>query len=163
MNKLYARTKKIMDLGKIAQLLLNKVIEWLSILIQKESDAIPGAHLLTPPYDNNRYWCPIGKYEYAGVIWRIYAPAPDPGEPFNPSKIPPSSIEVEEKPRCPECETEIEKSSFWRLLYIWKCVNCNFKKINRDNFAKERERVEKIVRRKWEEQLEKQKHDDFGV
>jgi len=35
---------------------------------------------------------------------------------------------VETPPRCPKCETELEETrSFWGG-YIWKCVNCGFKK-----------------------------------
>jgi ribosomal protein L37AE/L43A len=122
----------------------------------QELDAGPGIFVISTPAFG---WITIGKLNYAGVVWRVRAPAPDPWEPFNPSKISPSSIEVETPPRCPKCETEIEQShSFWGG-YIWRCVSCGFQKRNRDSYYKESERAEKIARREWE----KQKHDSSGV
>jgi len=105
-------------------------------------------------------WVTIGKLNYAGVVWRVRAPAlPVPWESFNSSRISPSSIEIEIPPRCPKCETELEEShSFWRR-YIWKCVRCGFQKRNRDSYYREEDRVEKIARREWE----KQKHEGSGV
>jgi ribosomal protein L37AE/L43A len=124
----------------------------------QELDVGPGAYYITsdPPFG----WVTIGKLNYAGVVWRVREPAsPVPWEPFNSSRISPSSIEVEIPPRCPKCETELEEShSFWGG-YIWKCVMCGFQKRNRDSYYREKDRVEKIARREWE----KQKHECSDV
>jgi ribosomal protein L37AE/L43A len=97
----------------------------------------------------------IGKLNYAGLVWVIRAPAPALWKSFTPSEISPSSIEVETPPRCPKCGTEIEEShSFWGG-YIWRCVRCDFKKRNRNNYYREEERAEKVARREWEEQKHK--------
>jgi len=122
----------------------------------QELNAGPGIFAISTPAFG---WITIGKLNYAGVVWRIRAPAPTPWESFNPLRISPSSIEVETPPRCPKCETELEQShSFWGG-YIWRCVGCVFLKRNRDSYYKESERAEKIARREWE----KQKHDSSGV
>lgn len=120
-------------------------------------DADPGVFVISTPVFG---WITIGKLNYAGVVWRIRTPAPDPWKSFNPSRISPSSIEVETPPRCPKCETELEQShSFWGG-YIWRCIRCDFQqKRNRDSYYKEGERAEKIAGREWE----KQKHDSSGV
>lgn len=97
-------------------------------------------------------WIPIGKINYAGVVWHVRVPASSPWESFNPSRVPPSSIEIEIPPRCLKCETELEQShSFWGG-YIWRCVGCGFQKRKRDSYYQEGERAEKIARREWEKQ-----------
>jgi len=97
-------------------------------------------------------WTTVGKLNYAGVLWRIHAPAPSPLESFDPSSISQSSIEVETPPRCPKCETELEQShNFWGG-YIWRCVSCGFQRRNKDSYYQEAERAEKIARREWEKQ-----------
>jgi len=97
-------------------------------------------------------WITIGKLNYAGVVWRVRAPAPRPWETFDPSSISQSGVEVETPPRCPKCETELEQShSFWGG-YIWRCVRCGFQKRSRDSYYREAERAEKIARREWEKQ-----------
>lgn len=94
-------------------------------------------------------WITIGKLNYAGVVWRVRAPAPEPWKSFDPSSISQSSIEVETPPRCPKCETELEQShSFWGG-YAWRC---DFQKKNRDSYYREAERAEKVARREWEKQ-----------
>lgn len=100
----------------------------------------------TPPFG----WITVGKLNYAGVVWRVRAPAAAPWESFDHLSISPSDIEVETPPRCPTCETEIEQShSFWGG-YIWRCAGCNFQKRKRDSYYREQGRVEKIARRQWE-------------
>jgi len=119
-------------------------------------DAGPGVFVISTPAFG---WITIGKLNYAGVVWRVRAPAPSPWESFNLSMISPSNIEMETPPRCPKCETELEQShSFWGG-YIWRCVGCGFQKRSRDSYYKEGERAEKIARREWE----KQKQDSSGV
>jgi len=104
-------------------------------------------------------WIPIGKRNYAGVVWRVRAPATSPWKHFGHVDISPSSIEVETPPRCPKCETELEQlHSFWGG-YIWKCVGCGFQKRNQDSYYKVAKRAEKIARREWE----KQEHECSGV
>ena len=101
-------------------------------------------------------WVPIIGINYAGVGWRIRAPATAPWES---SMNYPSSIDVETPPRCPKCETEIEQSrGFWGG-YIWKCVRCDFQKRNRDSYYKEKKRVKKIAKRELESQID----NDSGV
>jgi ribosomal protein L37AE/L43A len=110
-------------------------------------DASPGIFIISTPLFG---WVNIGILNYAGVLWRVCAPAPAPWESSDPLKISPSRIEVDTPPRCPNCETEIEEShSFWGG-YIWRCVNCGFKRRNRDSYYRERDRAEKIARREWE-------------
>jgi ribosomal protein L37AE/L43A len=122
----------------------------------QELDAGPGVFVVSIPTSE---WVIIGKLNYAGVVWRVRAPALATRESFNSSRISPSSIEVETPPRCPKCGTELEESrSFWGG-YIWKCVGCGFQKRNRDSYYREKDRVEKIARREWE----KQKHESSGV
>lgn len=104
-------------------------------------------------------WIPIGKRNYAGVVWRVRAPATSPWKHFGHVDISPSNIEVETPPRCPKCETELEQlHSFWGG-YIWKCVGCGFQKRNRDSYYKVAKRAEKIARREWE----KQEYESSGV
>lgn len=99
-------------------------------------------------------WVTVGKLRYAGVVWKINAPAPAPWESLHTSIISPSRIEVETPPRCPVCETELEQShSFWGG-YVWKCVGagCCFKKRNWDSYYREAERVKKNASRELEKQ-----------
>lgn len=92
--------------------------------------------------------------DYAGVKWRIIAPAPRPGEIFNPVMVPPSMIEVRTPPRCPKCGTELEESRRFWGSYIWKCVSCGEEIKNRDSYDRVVERVKKIVRCNWEKMIE---------
>jgi ribosomal protein L37AE/L43A len=95
-------------------------------------------------------WIVIGTMEYAGVIWRIKAPAPAPWKYIGEDEINPYSIEAETPPRCPKCETELEQiHRFWGG-YLWSCVSCGFKKKNKNSFYREDDRVTKIARREWE-------------
>jgi len=104
-------------------------------------------------------WIPIGKLNYAGVVWRVRAPATSSWKHFGHLDISPSSIEVETPPRCPKCETKLEQShSFWGG-YVWRCAECDFQKRNRDSYYRVAERAEKIASRKWE----KQEHEIPGV
>lgn len=92
-------------------------------------------------------WRDIGKINYAGVVWKIREPAPDPFGSLIPYRRgSPLKIDVETPPRCPNCETELEElESFWGG-YIWKCVRCGFRKRSRDSFYREAERVEKLAK-----------------
>ena len=102
-------------------------------------------------------WINIGNLDYAGVVWRIRAPAPR--DSFKNVEISMTSIEVEIPPRCPKCETELEQlHSFWGG-YIWRCVGCGFQKRKQDSYYQEQERAEKIARRYWE----KQEHESSSV
>lgn len=99
-------------------------------------------------------WIAIGEQEYAGVIWEVRVPKPDPYFSAYFSKgvprISPSEIDIATPPRCPNCGTELEQSRSFFIGYVWKCVRCGFKKRNRDSFFGEAERVERIARREWE-------------
>lgn len=103
--------------------------------------------IITTPYYG---WTKVAKLNYVGVIWRLHAPAPNPYDPFEQNKILPNDIEVDGVPRCPHCETELEENeSFWGG-YIWSCINCNFKKRNRNSHYEEEKKALKIARRQWE-------------
>ncbi|GEM_PF-1928145 len=103
-------------------------------------------------------WTSVGEFNYSGVVWVVRVPAPAPWD-FGPSKISPSSIDVETPPRCPKCKTELEQShSFWGG-YVWKCVGCELQKRNRDSYYREAERAKKIARREWEKRQEHESSD----
>jgi len=122
----------------------------------RKLDANSGIFVIPNPFWK---WIPIGELNYAGVVWIFCAPAPDPWEDLNPSRIYSSSIVVKIPPRCPRCGTEIEEShSFWGG-YIWRCVKCGFRKRNRGSYYKESDRAEKIAKREWE----KRKYDSSGI
>jgi len=96
-------------------------------------------------------WISLGELPYRGVVWRIRVDAPGSSGASDPNEIDLSTIEAEVPPKCPECQTEIEESrSFWGG-YLWRCVNCRFKKRNRDSYFRTQARVEKIARRRFEE------------
>lgn len=69
-----------------------------------------------------------------GVLWKIiisnlvYGSDPD--------------LSVEVPPLCPKCKAKIEEErSALRLIYVWRCQNCNFKKISLDSYNYLREQV----------------------
>ena len=95
----------------------------------------------------------IWNINYGGVKWRAKAPLPSPHSLQRGPDLTPSRIRIRTRPRCPECETELEESrSFW-WGYIWKCVGCGWRKRSKDNFSRVEERVEKIAQRKMEKKL----------
>lgn len=107
-----------------------------------------GSCVITIPYYG---WVTVGKLNYNGVIWRFHVPAPGPLDSFRGKEILPNELEVDGRPRCPNCETELEENkSFWGG-YIWSCVSCNFKKRNKNSYYNEEERALRIVRRQWEQ------------
>lgn len=89
----------------------------------QELDAVPGIFVGSrPPFG----WVTIGKFDYAGVVWRVRAAPARRHESLEPSRISSLSIEVETLPRCPNCKTELEESrSFWGG-YVWRCVRLGF-------------------------------------
>ena len=97
-------------------------------------------------------WRQLDDIPYAGVIWKIRAPKNQPFDIFEHEDI--KGIEAETRPRCPVCGTELDESKNIWGKYVWSCVNNDFKKINKENFSTERERVARIARRVWEQKFE---------
>jgi hypothetical protein len=113
----------------------------------REENSVPRSYVITT---STWGWIDIGSYNYADVVWKIRIPAPSPLKNFRLSEISPYDITVDVPPRCPNCGTEIEQSRRFWGGYIWKCPRGDFKKINRDSYSRESERVEKLVRSDWE-------------
>lgn len=91
---------------------------------------------------------------YVDVIWQIQTHGQSPILGFDLRKVNPSTIEANTPPRCPKCKTELEEeSSFWGG-YVWRCVQCGYKKRNRKNFYTESDRATRIAKREWEKHLE---------
>ncbi|MCC7551635.1 MAG: hypothetical protein KO316_09165 [Methanobacterium sp.] len=89
-------------------------------------------------------WIDIGKLLYHDVIWKVRTINPGPfSNPFDTSK---PSIYLENPPRCPNCETQLEivDNYYW---YVWNCVRCDFKKRTWDTFKKTEERAKLIAKR----------------
>ena len=95
-------------------------------------------------------WETIYKVEHAGVVWNVRVPVQ--ASTFKRREVPTlNALDIEIPPRCPDCGTELEETkSFWGW-YVWKCVNCGFRKRNRDNCFKEERRVIKLARKRFEE------------
>ena len=68
------------------------------------------------------------------------------------------NIEVEIPPRCPQCKTELEETKKFWGGYKWGCVNCGFTKKNSESWYIERDRVEKIAKRKFEMERSKNRN-----
>lgn len=85
----------------------------------------------------------IATIDHSDVKWEI-------GIPF-PGCSNKSQLRIKFPPRCPECKTELGQEKSKVGGYIWKCVRCNFKKRNKKSYWNERDGVEKIARRLWEE------------
>lgn len=99
-------------------------------------------------------WTQIGKINYKDVIWNVVIPSPSPWNNILNSHINSSILDILIPPLCPKCETEIEENkSFWGG-YIWTCVQCNFKKRNKDNIYKESERAKRIAKKKIKDEFE---------
>jgi hypothetical protein len=134
------------------------ILVWFIIIIIRkrnrqlqETDNGPSAYVIPTARWG---WMTIEEIDYSGVVWRIDAPVPSPGSTFGPMTVSPKNIIVDTPPRCPKCKTELEESSSFWGGYIWKCVRCDFRKRNRNNYHFEAERVEKIARRDWEKRGE---------
>jgi tRNA(Ile2) C34 agmatinyltransferase TiaS len=44
-------------------------------------------------------------------------------------------VRVRTPPKCPDCRTELEESQGFFGRYCWKCVKCDFKKKNKNDFV----------------------------
>lgn len=95
----------------------------------------------------------ICEFPYEHVIWIIQSPKSPPwgSSSYNLSL---EDIEVSIPPRCPECKTELEqKAHFWGS-FGWTCVDCGFKCQSKQEWYRVAERVKKIVKRKFEQEME---------
>lgn len=102
----------------------------------------------------------LSEYEHKDVFWPVRVPANPLSRNLSGQSITnPSDVTIGIPPRCPKCKTELdERKTFWRG-YKWICPDCGFSKHNKNDFHSERDRVEKIVRRDYREEL-KQKDED---
>lgn len=93
-------------------------------------------------------WKSIDTIEYADVSWNVRVPVQ--ASTFKSREVlTQDDLDIEIPPRCPKCSTELEQTkSFWGW-YVWKCVNCGFRKYNRDDFFKEERRVIKLARKRF--------------
>jgi len=94
-------------------------------------------------FNDYKNYITVATIDYSDVKWEI-------GMPYQRCSNK-SQLHAKLPPRCPECQTELDQEKSKVGGYVWKCVRCNFKKRNKKSYWDERERVEKIARRLWEE------------
>jgi len=93
----------------------------------------------------------IDAVAFQGVSWDIFAPARHPHEqPADYARRLPAAGEARYPPKCPKCGVQLEETKGLLFGHNWRCVACGFGKRNRDSFAVEAERAEKIWRAKAE-------------
>lgn len=93
----------------------------------------------------------IDEFEYNDVYWVVRGPQQNTYETKQDyeNRIV-NSIEVKVPPKCPICGVELEQSKSWIFGYIWRCIDCGFKKRNKDSYYTEAKRAEKIYKRDLE-------------
>ncbi len=102
-----------------------------------------GYGVLTSKFNDYENYITIATIDHSDVKWEIGIPYPGCSNK--------SQLHTKLPPRCPECQTELDQEKSKVGGYVWKCVRCNFKKRNKKSYWDEREGVEKIARRLWEE------------
>lgn len=113
----------------------------------REENAGPGFAVIRMPLYG---WREIGEYTFKDVVWPIRRPVESR---FFEESLTPEDIDIGVPPRCTRCRTELEqRKKFWGK-YVWSCVGCGFTKKNHDSYYTESQRVEKLVRRDFREQL----------
>ena len=98
---------------------------------------------LISSFNDYKNYITITTIDHSDVKWEIGMPYPGCSNK--------SQLHAKLPPRCPECQTELDQEKSKVGGYVWKCVRCNFKKRNKKSYWDEREGVEKIARRLWEE------------
>ncbi|BDG82330.1 hypothetical protein BSF_40590 [Bacillus subtilis] len=83
----------------------------------------------------------IGPLSYKEVIWRIK------GDRDHKGFVIQRSLYADTPAMCPKCRTELEEYKKILGSYKWKCIDCGFEKINKNNFYFEAGRAGKIARR----------------
>ena len=137
----------------IAMLVFLVIARWFILKVKavrkRNSSGLGFAALRIPLYG----WKEIGTLEYKNVLWKAKI-AIDSSRVTSES-VTPDDVTVDTPPRCPKCKTEIEEQHVLIGGYLWKCINCSFKKRNKDSYYTEANRAEKIAKRKVEEELER--------
>ncbi|MER0466390.1 hypothetical protein ABR330_06825 [Bacillus cabrialesii subsp. cabrialesii] len=87
----------------------------------------------------------FGPLSYKGVIWRIK------GDRDHRGFVIVRSLYADTPAMCPKCRTELEEYKKILGSYKWKCIDCGFEKINKNNFYFEAGRAGKIARRDAED------------
>ncbi|CEA13077.1 hypothetical protein [Methanobacterium formicicum] len=106
-------------------------------------------------------WQNVLRKDYFGVKWQVRTPIIDPVldfDPFNMNRVP--VFNVAPTPRCPECETKLVISDHF-LWHTWTCPHCNFGKRTWESIYDVRDRVQNIVDREVEIQLEQENSRQF--
>ncbi|PKL67134.1 MAG: hypothetical protein CVV28_06925 [Methanobacteriales archaeon HGW-Methanobacteriales-1] len=91
------------------------------------------------PHDG---WQKISYLPYAGVLWEVKKPNPNT---FSGTQS--NYIDISLPPLCSKCRTELEEQDnfFW---YTLKCIDCGFKKRNKDSYYQNAERVERLAKKR---------------
>lgn len=100
--------------------------------------------------DPNYSWSTFKKSGYFGVLWEFRTLPSNIS--INSSKsvelIDNSKFDVKPRPLCPKCKNELSESRSFFGGYNWKCLKCNFKKRNKNNFKIEAVNIENIIKSK---------------
>lgn len=92
----------------------------------------------------------VGEIEYNSVVWYIF------GDTFTRTTI--GYINADIPPRCPKCKTKLEQKHGLMKKYVWKCVECNYKKRSNSDFYENAIKVKKIAERRIERKHEGNKN-----
>ena len=95
-------------------------------------------------------WETINKIEHAGVIWQVRVPIRTSTIRGRETRTL-DDLDVQIPPRCPDCGTKLDETKSLCFGYVWECVECGFRKRNRDHFSREERRVIKRAERWFEE------------
>jgi hypothetical protein len=95
----------------------------------------------------------LGDIDFDGVQWRAYAAGWH--EWVSRDEITPDKVSVEQNPRCPRCQTELEeRARFWGG-FEWSCCQCDFRINSKSTFGAASMRAAKVARSGWEAELRK--------
>jgi hypothetical protein len=140
--------------------LLILFIIWICIVyIRKRMNYGISPYSVGPPRNG---WNNVGNEDYSGVKWNIripnYDPLFDPGL-FGVKKTP--RFDVDEAPRCPECENKLEIIDNF-LYYTWYCPRCKFKKYSWDSVDITRDRLQSFIDSDVEREMKKMNLKERG-
>jgi ribosomal protein L37AE/L43A len=129
------------------------IVVWVCIVaIRKKMDYTNSGYVAGIPRNG---WENVLRKDYFGVKWQVRTPRHDPvfQNPFETNKVP--KLNVDSTPRCPKCETKLEISEHL-LWHTWECPNCGFKKQTWESNFKIRDRVQNVVDRELEVEVERE-------